>query len=74
MSRVEFDPFQPKVDASAFTSGTTDWKDFYGCIKEEISPGMPEPLGKIAHIECFVDADCLETIRSEDGFKTNPLS
>jgi hypothetical protein len=57
MSRIVFDPYQSKVDESAFASGTTDWKDFYGDITEELPPGMPEPLGKSAHTTCFVDAN-----------------
>ena len=40
MSRIVFDPFQPKVDESSFASGMTDWKEFYGYIKEEVPPGM----------------------------------
>jgi hypothetical protein len=57
MSRVVFDPHQTKVDESAFASGKTDWKDFYGDVEEELPPGMPEPLGKSAHTTCFVDAN-----------------
>ena len=44
MYRVLFDTFQPKVDESAFASGATYWKDFYGDIKEDIPPGIPYPL------------------------------
>ena len=57
MSRVVFDPSQPKIDESVFASGKTDWKDFYEDIEEELPPGMPEPLGKSAHSTCFVDAN-----------------
>ena len=42
------EPFQTKVDESAFASRTADWKDFYGDIEEDLSPGMPDPLGKSA--------------------------
>ena len=56
MSRVLFDPFQPKVDESAFASGVTDWKEYYGDIKEDLPPSMPATLGNIAHTKCFVDA------------------
>ena len=45
------------MDECAFASGKTDWKDFYGDIKDELPPGMPEPLGKSAHSTCFVDAN-----------------
>ena len=55
MSRDVFDSFQPKVDESAFILGTTDWKDFYGDIDEELPQGIPDPLGKIALTTCFVD-------------------
>ena len=34
----------------------TDWKDFYGYIKEEIPTRMPEPLGKNEHMTCFFNA------------------
>ena len=33
MSRLVFDPFQPKVDESEFESGTTDWKDSIGASR-----------------------------------------
>ena len=57
MSRIVFDPFQPKVDESSFASGMTDWKDFYGDIKEELPLGVPQPLGNNAHTACFVDTN-----------------
>ena len=56
MYRVLFDTFQPKVDESAFASGATYWKDFYGDIKEDIPPGIPYPLVQNSQITCFVDA------------------
>ena len=34
-----------------------NWEDFYPHAKEELPPKMPEPLGKSAQINCFVDAD-----------------
>ena len=54
--RVFFDPFQTEVDERDFASEMTDWKEFYGNIKEELPPGMPEPMGKNSHMACFVDA------------------
>ena len=57
ISRIVFDTFQPNVDESTFVMGKTDWKDFYGGIEGEIPPGMPEPLGKIAHTTFFVCAN-----------------
>ena len=55
MSSIFFYSFQTKVDESVFTLGTIYWKEFYEDIKEEITPDMPEPLGKSAHMTCFVD-------------------
>ena len=34
MSRVLFDPFQPKDEENEFALGTMDWKSFYGDIEE----------------------------------------
>ena len=45
------------VDESVFASGTTGCKDLYGYIKEELPPGIPDPLGKNAHTTFFVDAN-----------------
>ena len=57
MFRVVFDPFQPKVDESAFALGATYWKNFYGYIKEYLPLGMPDPLVKSSHTTCFVNSD-----------------
>ena len=57
MYRVVFDPLQPKADEIVVASGTTDWKEFYGYIKEDIPLGIIEPLGKSAHTTSFVDAN-----------------
>ena len=57
ISRVVFDPFQPNVYESAFSSETTDWKYLYGYIKEELHLGMPDPLVNISYTTCFVDAN-----------------
>ena len=70
ITRLVFDPFQLKVGESAFASGKTDWKDFYGDITEELPPGMPEALGKSVHTTCFVDANHagnVVTLRSHTG-------
>ena len=56
-----FNPFQPKVDDSSFAARTADWKYFYGNIEEDITPGMPEPLGKSAH-KTFFFLTILETL------------
>ena len=55
MSKLVFETFQPKVYESLFVSGTMEWKYLCGYIKEDIPPGMLEPLVKIAHTACFVD-------------------
>ena len=44
------------------TSGHTgtikpDWTDFYGDVKEELPPDMPEPLGLPVQMTTFVDSD-----------------
>ena len=62
ISRVVFDPFQPKVDDIAFMLGTTECKDFYGYIEEEIPPGIPEPLDKSAHTMYFFYANHCDNV------------
>ena len=57
MYRVVFDPFQPKVYESTFALGTTSWKEFHGDIEEELPTEIPDSMGKIAHMTCFVDAN-----------------
>ena len=57
ISRVVFDPFEPKFDDSAFALGKMDWKELYGDAEDEISTGMLEALVKSAHTMCFVDAN-----------------
>ena len=52
---VVFDMIQPNIDESVFALGTTDCRDFYGDIEEELSLGMLEPLVKSAHKAYFVD-------------------
>jgi hypothetical protein len=55
MKRIVFDPNTPDIDESSFIQG--DWGEFYGDIKEEDPPNMPEPLGNPVTMSCFVDAD-----------------
>lgn len=55
MKRVLFDPAMPKIDESSFAQ--YDWTEFYGDVKEEDPPNMPEPLGNPVTISCFVDAN-----------------
>ena len=42
---------------------TTDWKDLYGYIEEDVPPGMMDPLGKISHTTWFDDSNyaCLSS-------------
>jgi hypothetical protein len=54
-SALAFDATKPDIDESAFQE--VDWKDFYGEVEEELSPKMPEPLGRPVAILCFVDAN-----------------
>jgi hypothetical protein len=34
-----------------------DWSEFYGDVKEEMPPRMPEPLGSAVTLSVFVDAN-----------------
>ena len=52
-----FYPFQLKLDDITFVLGETYWKDFYGNIKEELTHGIPDTLGKSAHTTLFVDSN-----------------
>ena len=54
--RIVFDSKNPEIDERAFNSDA-DWRDFYGDVKEELPPNMPEPRGKSVCISCFVDAN-----------------
>ena len=54
MFMVVFDLFQSKVDESEFVLGKTNWRGFYGDIKEEPPPGILNPLVNSAHTTCFV--------------------
>ena len=55
--RIVSDLKMPDIDESLFASGSTDWKELYRDVEEEIFPKMPEVLGKSMHIACFVDAN-----------------
>ena len=56
VKRILFDPELPTIKPGTFRHDD-DWTDFYGHVKEEDPPGMPEPLGASVRIGCFVDAD-----------------
>ena len=53
-SAMIFDPTYPPIDESKFHEA--DWKQFYGDVKEAISPNAPEPRGKHVEVTLFVDA------------------
>ena len=55
MCRIVFDPRTPNLDESVFIPG--NWKDFYGDLVKEDPPDMPQPLGNVINMACFVDAD-----------------
>ena len=68
-SSLYFDYSEPNFDPNKFIKQS--WEDFYGDIREEIPPNMPEPLGKAMSLSAFVDADHagnLVTRRSQTGF------
>ena len=54
--RLVMDPCYPCVDEGAFNI-TADWKEFYGDVKEDLPPHMPEPLGEPVMQTEFVDAN-----------------
>ena len=54
-ARVVFDLTYPDIDYSKFEQQS--WTKFYGEIAEELSPDMPETLGKEFIMQAFVDAD-----------------
>ena len=44
MGKLAYDSKQPEIDESIFHHNA-DWKEFYGDVKEELPPNMPEPRG-----------------------------
>ena len=57
MSQIVFDPKKTKIGEQYFTPSTTDWRDFYGEVMEELPPSMPVTLGRSVHTTCFFDAN-----------------
>ena len=41
MSLIVFDPNKTKIDEQYFAPGTTDWRDFYVEVMEELPPRIP---------------------------------
>ena len=73
MKRLVMDPNHVPCDEHNFynLASTEDWKEFYGEIKEEDPPRMPEPLGAPVKMVAFVDsnhAGNVVTRRSHSGF------
>ena len=50
------DPNYPAVDENTFNTDAK-WMEFYGDVREEDPPGMPEPLGQPVMQTAFVDSD-----------------
>ena len=67
------DPNRVPCDEMDFNNLATsgDWKEFYGEIKEEDPPRMPEPLAAPVKMLAFVDSDHagnVVTRRSHSGY------
>jgi hypothetical protein len=63
------DPTTPYIDETSFQHDT-DWKPFYGDVKEDIPLDKPYPLGSAIDMTCFVDANHagnMITRRSQTG-------
>ena len=52
MGRLSFDLKAPEIKEH-----NADWREFYGDVKEELLPNMPEPQGHSVSISAFVDAN-----------------
>jgi hypothetical protein len=67
-STMVFDPTYPEINENEFME--CDWTNFYGDVKEAISPDAPKPRGKEVDTRLFVDsshADDKRTRRSRTG-------
>ena len=63
-ARLVLDPTYPEIDESNFIR--RDWDGYYGNVKEEMPPDMPEPLGKDVDLHLFVDASHANDKSTED--------
>ena len=64
-----FDPNYPDIDMTEFPK--RNWENFYGDVKEELPPFMPEPLGNSIVLRLYVDSDFAgdgNNRRSRTGF------
>ena len=69
VKRLVMDPCLPHVNERAFNV-QADWTEFYGDVREETPPHMPEPLGRPVMQTEFVDADHANNVvtrRSHSG-------
>ena len=68
-STMIFDPTYPEINEDDFKD--CDWSNFYGDVKEAISPDAPKTRGKEVDLRLFVDsshADDRRTRRSRSGY------
>ena len=68
-SLMVFDPSYPNIDMNNFPK--RNWNNFYGNVKEQMPPVMPEPLGSDVILRMYVDADYAgdgANRRSQTGF------
>ena len=69
-ARLVLDPSYPKINPDDFIMDR-DWKGFYGNVKEELPPDMPEPLGSEVDLRLYVNsshANDKSNRRSRTGF------
>ena len=68
-ARLVLDPSYPEINQDDFVR--RDWDNFYGEVKEELPPDMPEPLGREVDVRLYVDsshANDKSNRRSRTGF------
>ena len=56
-SRIVFDPKKTNIDERSFAPGTTDKRDYYVEVMEELPPRVPVALGRSVHNTYFVDSN-----------------
>ena len=54
-TRLVLDPSYLDINKSKFLQ--CNWKEFYGDVKEAVSPDAPEPHGKEVDLHMYVDSD-----------------
>ena len=58
-SEMVFDPGDPDIDMDSFQRQDCSYSIYSSQVeelKEELPPNMPQPLGNVFKIRCFVDA------------------